>query len=149
MKIPTIYNRNERSLDVAMTPMIDVVFLLLIFFVWTASFQVVEYLLPSKISAQTGTGADAEIPPELIDLEQVVVRLIANETAVQWIMNDEILDGLTDVEARLVQVASIRNDIPVIVDPDQEIQLGNVIDVYDAAMRAGFHSIQFTTSQSP
>ena len=146
MKIPTIYNRNERSLDVAMTPMIDVVFLLLIFFVWTASFQVVEYLLPSKISAQTGTGADAEIPPELIDLEQVVVRLIANETAVQWIMNDEILDGLTDVEARLVQVASIRNDIPVIVDPEKQVRLGDVINVYDAAMRAGFDSIQFTTS---
>ena len=34
------------SLEIKMTPMIDVVFLLLIFFVWTASFQVVEYLLP-------------------------------------------------------------------------------------------------------
>ena len=129
-----------------MTPMIDVVFLLLIFFVWTASFQVVEYLLPSKVSAQSGTAAEAEIPPELLDLEQVVVRLIANGSSVQWMMNDEILAGLSDVEARLHQVAAIRNDIPVIVDPEKKIRLGDVINVYDAAMRAGFHSIQFTTS---
>ena len=38
------------DMDSAMTPMIDVVFLLLIFFVWTASFQIVEQILPSEIS---------------------------------------------------------------------------------------------------
>lgn len=129
-----------------MTPMIDVVFLLLIFFVWTASFQVVEYLLPSKISEQAGAGAEVDIPPELVDLEHVVVRLLGKGAAVKWMMNDEALSGLREVETRLNQVATIRNDIPVIVDPEKQVQLGDVINVYDAALRAGFHSVQFTTS---
>ena len=40
--------RGRTSLDNMMTPMIDVVFLLLIFFLTTASFQRLEKLLPSS-----------------------------------------------------------------------------------------------------
>jgi biopolymer transport protein ExbD len=45
------YRRQRRDLDVKMTPMIDVVFLLLVFFLWTASFRISEQVLPSNISA--------------------------------------------------------------------------------------------------
>ena len=44
MKRPSIFNGSRRELEIKMTPMIDVVFLLLVFFVWTASFHAVEYL---------------------------------------------------------------------------------------------------------
>ena len=50
MKRPSIFNGTRRELEIKMTPMIDVVFLLLVFFVWTASFQAIEYLLPSSLS---------------------------------------------------------------------------------------------------
>ena len=43
------------DIDAAMTPMIDVVFLLLVFFVWTASFQIIEQALPSQLVSQTGS----------------------------------------------------------------------------------------------
>ena len=45
------YHRDDRGrLDVKMTPMIDVIFLLLIFFVSTASFQAAEETLPTNLS---------------------------------------------------------------------------------------------------
>ena len=55
MRRSSIYNERRGDVDVKMTPMIDVVFLLLVFFIWTASFQIVEQVLPSSVSAQRGT----------------------------------------------------------------------------------------------
>ena len=45
------YHRDEHGrLDVKMTPMIDVIFLLLIFFVCTARFRASEEVLPTSLS---------------------------------------------------------------------------------------------------
>ena len=60
-----------------MTPMIDVVFLLLVFFVWTASFHAVEYLPPSSLSQKQGTGQTVNVdePPPEIEFEDIVVHV--------------------------------------------------------------------------
>ena len=49
MRRPELHQRTRGDLEISMTPMIDVVFLLLVFFVWTASFQVVENMLPTSL----------------------------------------------------------------------------------------------------
>ena len=57
MKRPSPFLRRgtEVDMDSAMTPMIDVVFLLLVFFVWTASFVAVEQVLPVSFLRNWGT----------------------------------------------------------------------------------------------
>ena len=57
MKLPSSVVSRDRDTDMnsTMTPMIDVVFLLLIFFVWTASFQVIEHVMKSEMSAEVGS----------------------------------------------------------------------------------------------
>ena len=145
MRIPSIHNRDSSAHDVAMTPMIDVVFLLLIFFVWTASFQTVELLLPSRLSVSEGRGDDSEVSPEQLDVEQVVIRITKTAETVRWIVNDEPLPDLAAVGRRLAAVARVRKDIPVIVDPDDLVRLGIVIEAYDLATSHGFENIQFTT----
>ena len=133
-----------------MTPMIDVVFMLLIFSVWTASFRVAELILPSSLVSQS-QGQDVQaVDPELEDLERVVVRLqILN--AVQpgpnlaWYVNDIPVQSLEAVRERLRLVAGINDALPVLVDPDQLVPLGDVINVYDAAKLAGFQNVQFAT----
>ena len=145
MRIPSIHNRDSSAHDVAMTPMIDVVFLLLIFFVWTASFQTVELLLPSRLSVSEGRGDDSEVSPEQLDVEQVVIRITKTAETVRWIVNDESLPDLAAVGRRLAAVARVRKDIPVIVDPDDLVRLGIVIEAYDLATSHGFENIQFTT----
>ena len=66
----------DTSMDAAMTPMIDVVFLLLVFFVWTASFQIIEQILPSQMSAQLGAEpTEVNEPPPEADFENVVIRI--------------------------------------------------------------------------
>ena len=49
----------RRAVSLNMTPMIDVIFLLLVFFLATSSFQVVEKLLPSSVSKVIQHGLNA------------------------------------------------------------------------------------------
>ena len=126
-----------------MTPMVDVVFMLLIFFVWTASFRVAELALPSSLITQEQGPGSVEVDPELEDLDRVIVRLGWSGTQPLWTINDVPVPSLLDVRQRLEAVAKITANLPVLVDPVAEIPLGHVIDVYDLARQAGFESVQF------
>lgn len=143
MRIPSIYTRSTERADVAMTPMIDVVFLLLIFFVWTASFHAIEVLLPSQLTASTEAGNTDDLPAE--DFERIVVRLQMEAGRVRWQLNGQAVSALTRLRDRLAQLAAIRAELPVVVDPDLDVAFGDVIDVYDVARDAGLANIQFTT----
>ena len=145
VKIPSVHSRSSERADVAMTPMIDVVFLLLIFFVWTASFQIVEMTLPSQLTEMVGAGANQEVKLEEEDFESVIVRIQQDNQQIQWTVNDQPTSSLADVRERLRMVAKIRSDLPVLIDPAEQIQLGFVLDVFDIARDAGFQNIQFTT----
>ena len=95
MQIPSSHGRRD-DLDVKMTPMIDVVFLLLVFFVWTASFQVAEQILPSRVSQAAGadpTAATLPPPPEA-DFPDIVIRITWTQDTPGWMFNDRQLDSL-------------------------------------------------------
>ena len=145
MKIPSVHSPSSERADVAMTPMIDVVFLLRIFFVWTASFKIVEMTLPSQLTEMVGAGANQEVKLEEEDFESVIVRIQQDNQQVQWMVNYQPTSSLADVRERLRMVATIRSDLPVLIDPAEQIQLGFVLDVFDIARDAGFQNIQFTT----
>ncbi|MAZ94413.1 MAG: hypothetical protein CMJ73_00040 [Planctomycetaceae bacterium] len=131
------------SLEIKMTPMIDVVFLLLIFFVWTASFQVVEYVLPSELSTLLGNQAAVDVPPPEADFEDVVVRIHWIGDHPEWTVNDQQADSLEELHQQLQAIARIKQDAPVILHPDQEVPLGDVINVFDISRLIGFEKIQF------
>jgi biopolymer transport protein ExbD len=132
------------GLDVKMTPMIDVVFLLLVFFVWTASFGIVERLLPSSLASLSGGPGSRETDPEMLDFDVVVVRLELRDEQPIWTVNDHEQESLQAVEETLSSVAAIKSDLPVVVDPQPTVPLGHVIDVYDISRRVGFDTVQFT-----
>ena len=135
------------SLEIKMTPMIDVVFLLLVFFVWTASFQVVEYLLPSELSTLPGNQAAVDVPPPEADFEDVVVRIHWIGDHPEWTVNDQQADSLEELRQQLQAIAQIKQDAPVILHPDQEVPLGEVINVFDISRLIGFEKIQFVAGE--
>tara|TARA_B100000519_G_C14101786_1_gene371399 strand:- start:21 stop:470 length:450 start_codon:yes stop_codon:yes gene_type:complete len=149
MKRPSIFNGSRRELEIKMTPMIDVVFLLLVFFVWTASFHAVEYLLPSSLSQKQGTGQTVNVdePPPEIEFEDIVVRISFINNQPAWSVNGQPVASLSEVRSRLALVADIKIDSPVILHPDETVPVGNVIDVYDATRLAGFTQIQFAIAE--
>ncbi len=127
--------------------MIDVVFLLLVFFVWTASFQIIERILPTEMQAQTGTDPVEEATPEPEeDFDNVVVRITWDGIAPGWSVNDLVAESLDEVQSRLAAVAEIKTDAPVVVHPDPEVPLGHVIEVYDVSKRTGFQTVSFAVN---
>jgi biopolymer transport protein ExbD len=142
------YHRQRRDLDVKMTPMIDVVFLLLVFFLWTASFRISEQVLPSNISAvKTDQPGTSDIPPPEEDFDDVVIRVLWNDGRPQWEVNGAPVATMDQVRRTLAALVAIQADAPVIVHPDPEVPLGHVIDLYDITRLEGFHKVQFTASE--
>ena len=145
MKVPSsFHDRNE--IDVPMTPMIDVVFQLLIFFICTASFQMPEMLLPTSVAAERG--ASAETPTEVDPtLEQIVVRGAHSDGRTEWIVNDRLCSSIGEVQQVLHAVAEIDRSLPVILDVAPAVPLGDMIDVYDMSRIVGFEKIQIAAER--
>ncbi|MCA9269286.1 MAG: biopolymer transporter ExbD [Planctomycetales bacterium] len=147
MRIPNSSSGRGGGLDATMTPMIDVVFLLLVFFVWTASIAAVEHLLPSSLRAAPGSAAASVEPPPPPDFDPVVVKIVWLGESPGWIVSGNAVRSLAQVRQTLEAVAQIKQDLPVIIDPAADVPLGAVIDVYDTARLAGFEKIQFAASE--
>jgi biopolymer transport protein ExbD len=143
---PLIRRGGETDLDTAMTPMIDVVFLLLVFFVWTASFQVVEQILPSKMSALIGSDPIDQVEPPPKDFEDIVVRIGWDGQTPLWRLNDQPMASLEAVEQQLKTISAIQVDAPVILHPEPIVPLGHVIAAYDVAKVAGFEQVSFAVN---
>lgn len=144
---PLVRRGNDVDMDSAMTPMIDVVFLLLVFFVWTASFQVVEHVLPSEMSEQIGSEANPEVVPPLPkDFEDVVVKIGFADAGASFQVNGEPVGSLAAVEEQLKTISKIDNTVPVILAPDAVVPLGVVIETYDVANVAGFADVRFAVT---
>lgn len=145
-----VYHRdNSRRPDVMMTPMIDVVFLLLVFFLATASFDRVEQILPSGAveSAQQPAAGGTATPtePKETDVDEIVVRLAMNGTSMEILLNDQSLATTEELLARLSALIKIRQDVPVIIDPVPELPTERVIEIYDQIRGVGFTSLYLTT----
>ena len=123
----------------------SLVFLLLVFFVWTASFHVVEDSLPTTLTAELGQSE--KTPPEPhpeTEIDELVIRIFPKPNA-YWTLNDLPLENLSQLNTRLVSIAAIKNNLNVIIHPEDEVPLGDIIDVFDTAHLAGFEKIQFAT----
>ena len=126
-----------------MTPMIDVVFLLLIFFISASANQIKELLLPTELA--TGSIESTEVVPEEKPLGEVWLKLKQrdNQTIVE--LNDREYSQFDQLKQTLVELAELAPEIPVILDIEENVPLGEMIRVYDTSLAAGFQSIHFAT----
>jgi len=146
MRLPGHHRNGHERLDVKMTPMIDVIFLLLIFFVCTASFQAIENVLPTNLALSGSIESAEPVDPELLDLDEIVVKVLWMEGAIGWEINGRRYQRLDEVAAVLKAVADLRRDLPVILDVDGRVSIENVLDVYDRCRQIGLERVQFAAS---
>ncbi|MFG0263221.1 MAG: ExbD/TolR family protein [Novipirellula sp. JB048] len=144
MKVPS--RRSSGSLAIEMTPMIDVVFLLLVFFIWTSSFELPEFDLPSAIAQPPTSGTNptaADAPPVEI-FDEIIVRIRAPHNLIEF--NGQPLRDLRELETRCREILQLGVQPPVIVDPEPGIAMSAVIQVYDTARAAGADRVLFAAS---
>ena len=148
MRVPSNF-RDRRPIELQLTPMIDCVFLLMIYFLWSSSFAIAELSLPSKLSAsKAGSGAPQanEPPPPEADFPNVVVRILWNGSAAVWTVNEAPIGSLDELRQRLTSIARIKRDAPILLDPASDVPLGDVIEIFDLSRLVGFQKIQFAAS---
>ena len=131
-------------LELKMTPMIDVVFLLLIFFIWTSSFEIPEFDLPSAIALPAPGGIDATDQPPLAEpFDEIVIRLSRSNAQVQIEMNQQPISTMQELRNRLAEIIAIGVQPPIIIDPAAEITMNVAVEAYDAAKGAGADRVLF------
>ena len=125
-----------------MTPMIDVVFLLLIYFVCTASFTPPELVLPSTLAEDSAAESTRSQPQETV-LEQIVVHVESSPGGVRWSVNQRTVAGPEELSGILQTLFEISPELPVVLDIGPRVLLGEAVDAYDRCRGAGFQTLQF------
>ncbi|MDR3110749.1 MAG: biopolymer transporter ExbD, partial [Planctomycetaceae bacterium] len=137
MKTPTPPRRRTM---LNMIPMIDVIFLLLIFFICTANFQRPEQLLATDLSLTGDTVKSPVIKPKNIDV--AVIKIIYDPKAV-YTVTENRCETIGQLRSVLNSLSELKQDLPVIITPDDNVPMEIVIQVYDTCREAGLTKIQF------
>jgi biopolymer transport protein ExbD len=127
-------DRKAETSEIDLTPMLDVVFILLIFFVVTATF-----LSESAIDAASNENNQEDQPPPDPDKQNILVELGPN--------NDIIINGgpRPIVEAQLrANIDRLKAENPqasVIIRPHIRSNVQTLVLVMDSARQAGIYNI--------
>ena len=130
--------RGRRRPEVQMSPLIDVVFLLLIFYAVTTQFVSDERLklkLPEAKTAESEGVGREESPPE--------VKVAADGTV--WIDDAVVPDD--ELEARMKALVEGAPDKAVILKGDRDADYGVVVRVLDIARAVGADMIQMSAER--
>lgn len=122
--------------DVNLTPLIDVVFLLLIFFMVSTTFTKETHL---SLNLPEATGEEPTDMPDSIE-----ILIDANG---QYMINDRSLVStqIDTIKAALQEVSGGNTRLPLIITADAETPHQSVISAMDAAGQLGFSQLSLTT----
>ncbi|QDT64052.1 ExbD/TolR family protein [Calycomorphotria hydatis] len=149
MKIPRYVDRMQQGNEQAMTPMIDVVFLLLIFFVCASIGQVPELLMATELAGgDVAAETTDDEPPPLGEL-WIKLQRTGDVTTVELnSVQHPDLDAFEGVVRGLVE-AEAASEMPAVLDIGPAVPMGDVIRAYDICASAGFATINFATDDVP
>ena len=124
-----------------MTPLIDVVFQLLIFFICASTGHLRELLLPTDFAAGSlGEKAQQHVEKPLGEVRIKLRREI--DVTIYQVEGVEFRES-EKLDAMLRSLADTAIDIPVILEIQGDVPLGDAVSVYDLCRAARFHTIQF------
>lgn len=115
------FRGRRRALDVDVTPLIDVLFMLIIFFVLTASF------LQGRIDVELPSGETSGG-----DVEGAILVTLKRDGALKW-GDETVVSGELFARAE----ATARQKREILVAGDRDVPYGAVAELLDSLRRAG------------
>ena len=126
------YGYEEADDDINMTPMLDIVFIMLIFFIVTASF-----VKESGIDIQRPSAVTSE------SKEQASIVVAINEVGEIWI--DKRAVDVRSVRANIERLRAENPQGSVVIQADKNSTNGLLVQVMDAARQAGVENVSIAT----
>lgn len=136
------FRRKPReNVEIGLAPLIDVVFILLLFFVVTTTFTRETQLQVDLPEAASGT------PPEQTEVKQLEVVIDVDGN---YSLNGKALlkSDLNSLMAALSKEAEGDNSLPLIISADGKTPHQAVITAMDAAGKLGFAHLRITTVEA-
>jgi biopolymer transport protein ExbD len=130
-----------------MTPMVDIVMCILIFFMLSMTFAKTELFLTSNTPQTKGPGTTQvqEIPRRLMVEMKQVLRDGARQT---FVKPESQAEWLPADQARLIfaqlRAGGLSDDVMVILSPQSDVPYNDVINAYDACIEAKFRNVAFS-----
>ena len=141
----TSRTREKVKIQPPMTPMIDIIFQLLIFFLLTPTFQSHEGYLTTNLPRDQGPN-----PTTQQNMERIKIELLdeGNEgEGVSIILNDtqSLGDNFDNLRAALegYRAQGLQPSHPVLISPTMAVRHKFVVRAFDAAVMARFTSVHF------
>lgn len=142
---------SARGMQLRMVPMIDVVFLLLIFFLLSANFRSKEGFLPAELPRQITHSRQMEMEPLLL---RVTSRpdgscriQIGPQAAILIEPQAETFDALSRELQTVLSGQGRRLDDPIKILPTEHTKWDHVVKTYDAIWQINAHTIIFAAVQ--
>jgi biopolymer transport protein ExbD len=129
----------KESPELNLTPLIDVVFLLLIFFMVSTTFD-----KHSRIRVELPEAATQD---EKVEEEKVLEIIVDNEGTYYVNQQEVIKRDLATLKRAIEKAAEGRKDLPVIIKADAKTTHQSVIRVMDAASQLGYLNMTFSAKQ--
>jgi len=131
-------NKKKQPLEVSLTPMIDVVFLLLIFFMVTTTFS-----KETSIKIQLPQAEGQEVKASKKELTLTI------DKSGQFFINDRALQdkSLATLSKELTIAFDSNKQMPLVINADANAPVQAAISVLDVANNVGFKNISFTTQK--
>jgi biopolymer transport protein ExbD len=138
----------DRSMQPPMTPMIDVTFQLLLFFLLTMTFRMAEGMIPGALPQKGG-----DDPNRIVEIvEPIRVRVLPagrENTGVNYEVEGysaRVGSGAELYEVLKARVDQVGPKGPVQIASAPEVEWGYVVEVFNQATRCEFESVEFSRS---
>ncbi len=131
-----------------MTPMIDVVFLLLVFFICASVGGTADKLLPAELQGNSG---QVDVAPPKEESEEwnhpaIQIRIEPGGDGVNILLDDQPLTGTDALTERLTRLAAVDPESRIILNIHDDVQVQHFISLYDLCQSLKFRNISFAVS---
>ena len=125
----------EESPQVDLTPLIDVVFILLIFFILSANFQKESSIVVDRPSASSSTVKE--------ESKTLTVSVDSNKQI--WFKGSVV--NLTQLQFQMKSVVSKKEKINTIINADKSVDTGTLVQIIDAIRLSGISNVAIATQE--
>lgn len=137
LRSPLANFQNRNSLN--MTPLIDVIFLLMVFFIMTINFNQFDGVLTNQLPRLSST--QTKEPSKDYETIRLKIKMVKENSQLKIHLQERVVFNYEDL---LLYLNQLPNDILIIFEPGDNVPYKHVIGVYNTCLKSKKDRIVFS-----